>query len=70
MVLLLELLFLYAFGIFLYTIVVKNDAMHKFSPFTNVASIAKEGAIGLGIGFVVVGVLCFVVGQIITFIVV
>lgn len=70
MVLVLELLCLYVFGVFLYTIVVKNDAMHKFSPFTNVVSIAKDGAIGLAIGFGVVAALYFVVGQIITFIVV
>lgn len=70
MVLLLELLFLYALGVFLYTIIIRNDAMHKFSPFTNVVSIAKEGAIGLAKGFVIVGVLYFVIGAVITFFVV
>lgn len=67
MVLLLELLFLYALGVFLYTIIIRNDAMHKFSPFTNVVSIAKEGAVGLAKGFVIVGVLYFVIGAVITF---
>jgi hypothetical protein len=70
MILILELLFLYAFGVFLYTVVVKNDAMHKFSPFTNGTSIVKEGAKGLAIGMAIVGVLLFVMGQVITFIVV
>lgn len=70
MALLLELLFLYALGVFFYTIIVKNDAMHKFSPFTNVMSIAKDGAIGLAIGFAIIAALYFVVGQIMTFIVV
>lgn len=70
MVLALEILILYVLGVFFYTIVVKNDAMHKFSPFTNVKEIAKEGAVGLAIGLAIVGVLLFVASQIVTFIVV
>jgi hypothetical protein len=66
MIFALELLFLYVVGIFLYTIIVKNDAMHKFSPFTNVKEIAKDGAIGLAKGFAIVGVIYFVIGSIIT----
>lgn len=70
MVLALEILILYVLGVFLYTIIVKNDAMHKFSPFTDVVAIAKEGAVGLAIGLAIVGVLLFVASQIVTFIVV
>lgn len=63
-------IFFYILGVFLYTIIVKNDAMHRFSPFTNVKEIAKEGAIGLAIAIAVIIIALFIVSKTITFFVV
>jgi archaellum biogenesis protein FlaJ (TadC family) len=63
-------IFFYILGVFLYTIIVKNDAMHKFSPFTNVKEIAKEGAIGLAITIVAIIIVLFIISKTITFFVV
>lgn len=63
-------IFFYILGVFLYTIIVKNDAMHRFSPFTNVKEIAKEGAIGLAIAIVAIIIVLFIASKAITFFVV
>ncbi len=61
-------LLLYCIGVYIYTLVVKNDATHKFSPFTNVKQIAKDGAIRLGIGLIIVLIAYFIIGGILTYI--
>jgi hypothetical protein len=61
-------LLLYCIGVYIYTIIVKNSAIYKFSPFTNVKEIAKDGAIRLAIGLIIVVVIYFIITGIITLI--
>ena len=50
----LYILFAYILGVAIYTMVVKNDAMHKFSPHTNVKSIILDGMKRMAISFVII----------------
>lgn len=51
----LYILLLYLTGVAIYTIVVKNDSMHKFNPLVKISDIIKEGLRGMGIGFLITG---------------
>jgi hypothetical protein len=53
----LYILISYLLGVFLYTLIVKNDAMHKHNPLVKISDIIKQGLRGMGIGFLVVGAL-------------
>lgn len=65
---LLTFLILYIIAVFLYAIVTKNDAMNKYNPYVKVTSFLKEGMIGIGVGFLAVGVLCWILQQIVTWV--
>ena len=45
----------YLLGVSVYTIVVKNDAMHKHNPHVKIFDIVKQGLRGMGIGFLITG---------------
>lgn len=64
----LTILILYILGVAIYTYVVKNDALHKHSPHTNLKAIIIDGMKGMAIGFAVTGALYFALGQILTWI--
>jgi hypothetical protein len=51
----LYLLISYLVGVSIYTLVVKNDAMHKNDPHLKIWSVIKEGLRGVGIGFLITG---------------
>lgn len=53
MVIALYILFSYLVSVCAYTLIVKNDAMHKHSPFVTTWSVVKEGMKGMAIGFVI-----------------
>lgn len=55
------ILLLYIFGVAVYTYVVKNDAMHKYNPDTNIKEIAIDGMKGIAIGFSIVGALLCII---------
>jgi hypothetical protein len=62
------ILFLYIFAVSLYTIVVRNSPTNKNVPHFDYKATIKDGAIGMAIGFAVVGALYFALGQILTWI--
>ncbi len=64
----LTILVLYILGVAIYTYVVKNDAMHKHSPRTNIKPIIIDGVKEMAIGFAITGVLFFIINQILTWI--
>jgi len=43
----------YLLAVFIYTIVIKNDAMHKNDPFLKTFSVVKEGLRDMAIGFLI-----------------
>jgi amino acid transporter len=49
----LYILLSYLISVYAYTVIVKNDAMHKHSPDINIKDIVKEGMKGMAIGFVI-----------------
>ena len=40
-------------GVAIFTIVTKNDAMHKHNPLVKISDIIKEGLRKMGIGFII-----------------
>jgi len=64
----LTILILYILGVAMYTYVVRNDVMHKYSPHTNVKAIIIDGMKGMAIGFAITGVIFFIISQILTWI--
>jgi hypothetical protein len=62
------ILLLYLIGVFIYTVVIRNDAMHKYSPHVKISDIVKEGLRDVGIGFliggVVIGILVFILSRV------
>jgi len=53
----LYILLSYLIGVAIYTLVIKNDAMHKHDPHIKISDIIKEGLRGMGIGFLITGVI-------------
>ena len=51
----LYILFSYLVGVAIYTIIVKNDAMHKNDPHVKIWNVIKEGLRNMGIGFLITG---------------
>lgn len=51
----LYILISYLIGVAIYTVVIKNDAMHKHNPLVKISDIVKEGFRYLGIGFLITG---------------
>lgn len=57
----LYILISYLVSVFLYTIFVKNNAMNKYNPHIKIWDIVKEGLRGMGIGFLVTGLIAAVI---------
>lgn len=57
----LYILISYLVSVFLYTIIVKNNAMNKYNPHIKIWDIVKEGLRGMGIGFLVTGLIAAVI---------
>jgi hypothetical protein len=64
----LTILFLYIFAVSLYTIVVRNSPTNKHVPHFDYKATIIDGMKGMAIGFAIVGVLYFALGQILTWI--
>ena len=64
----LYILISYLIAVAIYTVVVKNDAMHKHNPHVNYREIIKMGLRDMGIGFLIAGVIiATVIGGIILY---
>jgi hypothetical protein len=57
----LYVLIAYLVGVTIYTIVTKNDAMHKHDPHVKISGIIKEGLRKMGIGFLIAGAIIAVI---------
>jgi len=64
----LTILLLYIIAVAIYTVIVRNDAMHKYSPHTKIFDIIKEGLVRMGIGFLICGLILSIIYGICHFI--
>ena len=65
---LLTILILYIIAVAMFTIAVKNSPTNKHVPHFDYKATIIDGMKGMAIGFAVVGVLYFLIGQILTWI--
>jgi len=54
----------YILAVAIFTIIVKNDAMHKYSPHTNIKEIIIDGMKGMAIGFAITAAIFFLITKI------
>lgn len=63
----LYILISYLLGVTIYTVVIKNDAMHKYNPHVKISDIIKEGLRRVGIGILIagaiIGIAVFILNQ-------
>jgi hypothetical protein len=55
------ILLAYVVGVAIYTVVIKNDAMHKHDPHVKIFNIIKEGLYKMGIGFLITGIIITII---------
>jgi len=58
------ILLAYVVGVAIYTVVIKNDAMHKHDPHVKIWNIIKEGLCKMGIGFLITGAIIAIIAFI------
>ena len=64
----LTFLVLYSIAVSLYVITVKNSPTNKHVPHFDYKATIIDGMKGIAIGFAIIGVLCYAVNQILTWI--